>query len=326
MANFLRSFGLGFVRAANVQFDERRKTQVANDTAKAKLIREKILPDFQALKISGPKAKKDLENSLSIIQQLGGKGVTQAAVAGGLLTTGKVPEFLQGQTPETKAALAGTTFTSGQEAQPSLEEFARQRGVSVEDLVKSGVDPTQFPGQAAVEPQVKGLPEGFDIAQALPDPQKQRIQKLATTFVTKANMFASNQDFKQAQIAFKQGDFDTVIDLTARSPNIQNNIFLPILEQILESGIETLSDNQRVLLDLYRPRDPLDQMMNMLILQNKDSFEKIIKDAIDANEITEPPPADASDEENFNWWEENIGSMLNRARKTWDEIIQGRKQ
>jgi hypothetical protein len=333
MANFLRSFGTGFLSAANQRFAEDRKLQIANDAAKAKLIREKILPDFQALKISGPKSKKDLENSLSIINQLGGagSGVAQAAVAGGLITTGEVPEFLQNIPSEVKERLAADpfSFTPGQTGKPSLEEFARQRGVSVNDLIKAGIDPSQFPGTPGVAPQVTRGPEdrvqGFDITQALPSPQEQRVEKLATAFVGKANMFASNQDFNQAKRAFRQGDFETVLDLTARSPNIQNNIFLPILEQILESGIDSLNPNQIILLDLYRQRDPLTQMMNMFLLQNKDEFEIMMKELVATEEITEPPGPDASDEENFSWWEQNIAPILNWATERWNKI-RGRKQ
>lgn len=330
MANFLRSFATGFVSAANERFREDRALRIANDAAKAKLIRDKILPDYQTIKISGPKAKKTEAESAALLGQLPlgpGGGLAQGMVGAGVLTPGEVPEFLQELPSEVRERLAADpfSFTPGQAGKPSLEEFARQRGISVEDLTKAGVDPSQFPGQAAVTPQVAGGPAGFDVTQALPSPQEQRVQKLATTFVSKANMFTSNKDFEQAKIAFQRGDFEVVLDLTARSPNLQNNIFLPIIEKVLATGIRSLTPNERVVLDLYKPRDPLDQMMNMFILQNPEMFEKIMEDALAEGAITNPPPADADEEILLNWWEENVGPVFNNARKQWDEIIRGQQ-
>lgn len=239
MANFLRSFATGFVSAANVQFDEKRKAQIANDATKAKLIRDKILPEFQAIKISGPKAKKDLDSSLSIIRQLGGRGVSQAAVAGEILTPAQIPEFLQGQTPKTRAALAGTTFTQGQPARPSLEEFARQRGVSVEDLRKSGIDPSQFPGQEATEPVVGGLPKDFNIAQAIPRSLKATQNTLMTAAINSIGgentdqFFASQADLTQFTQAISQGNIE-----------LANSLISPQLAVVGDQGETTELQDQ----------------------------------------------------------------------------------
>lgn len=336
MANFLRSFATGFVTSANVQFDERRKALAAKDLVFADLA-TKAFSSYNTAKSSAAKSKTDLERSRAVLtpQIAGaapGANLAAAMVFNNLLDSKQVPDFLANIPPEMKERLAADPFqfTPGQTGIPDITTALKNAGIpdkNIQEFFKGrNIDPSQFPGQAAVAPQVTGGPEGFDVTQAFPSPQDQRVEKLATTFIGKANMFASNQDFNQAKLAFRQGDFETVLDLTARSPNVQNNIFLPILEQILESGIDSLNDNQRVLLDLYRPRDPLDQIMNMVILQNRDTFEQIIKDAIEAGEITEPPGPDASDEENFDWWEQNITPMLNRARREWDKIISGRKQ
>lgn len=324
MASFLRSFATGFISSANERFREDRALQITNDTAKAKLIRDKILPAYTTIKATSAAEGKKLKDAASLRQQLGISGAGEARIQAGLGTAESALEFRQNLTPETRAALSKTIFVPGQTAKPSLEEFAKQRGISVEDLKKAGVDPSQFPGQAAVTPQVTGA-QGLDISQALPSLQEQRIQKLATTFISKANMFASNKDFEQAKIAFQRNDFDTVIDLTARSPNLQNNIFLPIIEQILERGIDSLNNNQMVVLDLFKPRDPLDQIMNMLILQNADKFKEIMEKGLAEGLLTEPPGPTASDEENLSWWEQNIGPMFNIAREKFDKIIRGRQ-
>ncbi len=351
MANFLRSFATGFISSANERFREDRALQISNDAAKAKLIRDKILPDYQSIKISGPRAKKAEAESAALLGQLPlgpGGGLAQGMVGAGVLEPGQVSEFLQNLPPDVRKQLAADpfSFTPGQTGKPSLEEFAKQRGVSVEDLTKAGIDPSQFTGQPTVAAGLTGGPTGFDVTQAAPSPQEQRVQNLATTFITKANMFTSDKDFQQAKIAFQREDFETVIDLTARSPNLQNNIFLPIIEKVLTTGMKSLSPNERIVLDLYRPRDPLDQMMNMLILQNSDTFEKLIQKGINKGTLTEPPSDKELEkliqkeisgdppeklllkwrEKLLEWWEQNIGPLFNIAREEWDKIILGHSE
>jgi len=336
MANFLRSFATGFVSAANVQFDERRKAQVAKDLEYAKLA-TKTFASLSTTKSTATQTKKDLAASRAVLtpQIAGaapGANLAAAMVFNNLLDPKQVPDFLQQIPEEMKARLAADPFifTPGQTDIADITTALKNAGIpdkNIQEFIKErGIDVSQFAGQPAIAPSISGGPTDFDITQAIPSQQEQRVQKLATTFIGKANMFASNKDFQMATRAFAQGDFETVLDLTARSPNIQNNIFLPILEKILASGMSSLTENERVLLDLYRPRDPLDQMMNLMMLQNEEFFKSLIQDGIDRNKITEPPPSDADEEELFEWWERNINSMINQARRKWDEIIRGREQ
>lgn len=324
MASFLRSFGLGFVSAANRQFDERRRAQAAKDAEFAKIFTGTLAARSTA-NTAAAKSKKDRANTLAIAQKLGMGGVTQAAIAGEFIAPEKAFEFFQ----DTEGKFKDTQFTPGQEAQASLFEQLRSQGVPAEKITQiakeRGINLTApgLQGQAAVAPQVTGLPEGFTIQQALQSPETVRTEKLATAYMNKPQIFTSNKDFAMAKQAFQQGDFETVIDLSARSANVQNNIFLPILDKILVSGINSLNPNERVLLDLYKPRDPLDQMMNMFILQNPEMFETIMEDALKEGSITEPPGTDATDEDRIGWWEQNIGPTMDAARGQWNKIIRG---
>ncbi len=325
MANFLRSFGLGFVRAANQQFDERRQLETDKDLAFSKVFTQTLAARTVAT-TSATKAKKDKKDSAAIAQALGLSGATQAAIQGGLVDPNKAFEFSQ----STKGQLAGTEFTPGQEFQPSVIEQFRNLGFSDERINQEakdrGIDLSdpRFQGQTATTPQVTGLPPG-GVVGALPSQADQRIEKLATSFVGKPNMFASDRDFKQAQIAFKDGDFEGVVDLTAKSPRLQNDVLLPIIEQVLEFGPESLNENQRFVLDLFKPRDPIDQLINRLVLQNIKGLEQVIQDGLDGGTISEPPGNEATDEERLNWWEQNLGPMFEGARKYWEEVVRGRK-
>ncbi len=322
MANFLRSFATGFVTSANQRFAEDRKLQIANDAAKQKLFREKVLPEFSAQKIDTAATKKKKEDAAALRAQLGISPTGEARIQSGLGTAEDALKFRQSLTPEQRTKFDAGTFTPGQPGRQSLEEFAASRGLSVEDIQKAGIDPSQFPGQAAVSPQFTG--PGVDIAESGQTPQELRIQKLAADFVGKPAMFGSDKDFQQAKRAFSQGDMETVIDLTARSPRLQNDIFLPIVEKVLATGIKSLTPNERLVLDLFKTRDHLDQMINMILLQNEDTFREIITGAIEDGTVTEPPPADASNEENITWWDNNIAPMLEKAREIFNEKIRGR--
>jgi len=335
MANFLRSFATGFVSAANVQFDERREAQAAKDLAFADLA-TKTFSSYNTAKGSAATSKNNLARSRAVLtpQIAGtapGANLASAMVFNNLLDPKQVPDFLANIPPEMRERLAADPFqfTPGQTGIPDITTALKNAGVpdkNIQEFFKGrNIDPGQFTGQPAIVPSLDKGPEGFDITGAFPSPQDQRVQTLATTFVSKANMFASNQDFKQAQIAFKQGDFETVLDLTARSPNIQNNIFLPILEQILESGIDSLDDNQIVLLDLYRQRDPLQQMMNLFLIGRRDEFKTMMEELLDEGKITDPPAEDASDEDNIDFITDNLQAFMAWATERWNEI-RGRKQ
>ena len=336
MANFLRSFATGFISAANVQFDEKRKAQIAKDTEYAKLA-TKAFSSYNTSKATAATTKNNLAKSRAVLQPqitgaAPGGNLAAAMVFNGLLDEKQVPEFLQSIPPEMQERLAADpfTFTPGQTGIPDITTALKNAGVpdkNIQEFFKNiDIDPSQSPGQPAIAPGLTGGPQDFNITEAIPSPQEQRIKTLATTFVSKANMFASDQDFQQATLAFRRGDFETVIDLTARSPNIQDNIFLPILDKIRKSGIDSLTENDRVLLDLYRTRDPLEQMMNRILLQYQDEFESMMKELLAENKIRDLPPDDASDEENVDFMTDNIGTFMEWAGKRWDEIIRGRKQ
>lgn len=317
-----RSFGIGFFSAANVQFDEKRKALAAKDAEFAKLA-TKTFAEFPAVNSKAARAKADEKNSLAIADQLGLTGVTRAGLSGGFVDPKKAFEFDR----STQEQFGETGFAPGQEQKLSVRELMRSKGIpdaNIEQFAKErniDLDAPQFQGQAARAPEVTGLPEGFTIQQALESPAELRVKNLAGVYVKNSNMFASNADFNQAKQAFTRGDFETVIDLSARSTNLQNNIFLPIIEQVLNQGIGSLSQNQRVVLDLYKPRDPLDQMISMIMLQNIDQFKKVIEDAIKEGVVSTPPSPDATDEENLNWWEENAGAMFQKAKDIFNELI-----
>jgi len=339
MASFLRSFATGFVSAANVQFDEKRKAQVAKDLEYAKLA-TKTFASLSATKSTATQAKKDLASSRAVLTPqiagaVPGANLAAAMVFNNMLDPKQVPNFLQNIPSEMKARLAADpfTFTPGQTGIADITTALKNAGIpdkNIQEFIKGGeIDVSQFAGQPEIPTSFTGGPEDFNITDAIPSQQEQRVKALATTFIGKANMFQSNKDFQTAIRAHARGDFETVLDLTARSPNIQNNIFLPILEKILASGMPSLTENERVLLDLYRPRDPLTQMMNLMMLQNEEFFKSLIQDGIDGNTITEPPPSDADAQTLLEWWEQNIGPMFDLAGRKWDEIIElfeGREQ
>ncbi len=336
MANFLRSFGLGFVRSANVQFDEKRKLQAAKDLEYSKLAGSAFATYNTSSKASAAKTKQNLADSRAVLtpQIIGstpGGNLAAAMIFNGLLDPKQATSFLQNMPDAAKQRLAANPFefTPGQTGIPDITTALKNAGVpdkNIQEFFKSrNIDPGDFLGQPAIASSLDKGPPGFGVSETLPSQADQRIEKLATSFVDKPNMFTSDRDFKQAQIAFKDGDFETVLDLTARSPTLQNSIFLPIIEQVLESGPESLSKNQIFVLDLYKPRDPLDQMVNLLILQNREAFEKVISDGIEQGLFGEPPGEDATEEDRMSWLEEKIGELLALANKYYEETLRGRK-
>ncbi len=317
MASFLTSFATGFVSAANRGFDERRVARQKADEAKTKILHGEILPALRAREVEVTTNKKKQTDQDKLLTDLGITPFGRARIASGLGTAENAVDFQKSLTPEQLQQAQGSTFTAAQPAQQSISDFAASFGLTEQDLIERGVDPTQSPGAPGAAPSFTGGP---DIGQTGQTPQSKRIQALAGKFVDNPRSFGSTKDLQQAIGAHSRGDYEAVLDLVARSPNL-NDTLIPIIEQVLESGLESLTIDQRVTLDLFKPRDPIDQMMNMMVLQNPEFFTQIMDDAISSG--IKPPPDNATEEDNIDWMTENIGKLLGIAKGYRNRIFGG---
>ncbi len=189
MDNFLRSFAIGFIGAANERFREDRALQITNDAAKAKLLVEKVFA-YTTIRAKTAAENKKEKDAAALRKQYGISGAGEARIQSGLGTAADALEFRQNLTPEARAAFDKTTFVPGQPAQQSLEQFLASSGIGPETIKKAGIDLTdpRFQGQAARTPQLTGA-QGFNLSQ-LAAPKD--VKDVTTKVVTKQNIHIRN--------------------------------------------------------------------------------------------------------------------------------------
>ena len=169
-----RGFVTGFVSAANVQFDERRKALAAKDLEATKFMRSTILPAYTTAQVNAAKSATNKAKILATLPFGPGSNLIQAQVAAGTLDPKKAGEFLQRLTPAQRTSLAKDPFEfdPGQTGVADLQTMATQAGMSEEQFLKTAkelnIDLSKFTGQAAIDPSLTGGPEGFTLGDVPP--------------------------------------------------------------------------------------------------------------------------------------------------------------
>lgn len=198
MASFLRSFATGFVSAANVQFDEKRKAQIAKDLEYTKTFVSKHMPAYSVAQVNAAKTNKTAADSLELLGPVLGPGgnLAQAQVAAGTLKAGDIAEYLQNIPAEARQKLIDDPFqyTPPQAGTADLQTFLLSRGMpqkQIDRIIKErDIDLSKFTGTPDIGGLLTGGPEELTIGDTLPPIGSGSEQ--TTKVVTKQNPHIRN--------------------------------------------------------------------------------------------------------------------------------------
>ncbi len=328
MAGFALNFGLGALQRRRELVDTEGAREHEKDLLFMKQMQTVILPAYAAGVAGAKKTKKAGADSARLVgmgtpllDRIPGGQLGQALVDQDLVDQDELFGMLKRIPPEQQGALENAPFIwkPGSPAVAGLGQIAQQLGADPKRVAKyfkeNGLDPKNFQGRAAVQPQLSGGPEGFNPTDIIPQDSESPQGKLAFHYMKNPKMFANNDDFRLAKEAHARGEFNSVIELSMKSETIQS-IVTPIIAQVLDQGFESLSTEQKQVIVLHQRTDAFDLMFTMQMISNEDLMKQAFAELDISVDLEEGRTR-------FDIIMDNIGIITEWARQRKNEFLGG---